>query len=95
MLRKSDKNNVFQFPVPPTFRGLKGYYSDVIKSPMDLGTVSMQIDSKYRWGMFRSGSRFGKYLLLLEFDFVDMSVVFIVVALLVLFALLFSLLFVS
>ncbi|CAM9694233.1 unnamed protein product [Laminaria digitata] len=48
MLRKSDKNNVFQFPVPPTFRGLKGYYSDVIKSPMDLGTVSMQIDSKYR-----------------------------------------------
>ena len=60
MLRKSDKNNVFQFPVPPTFRGLKGYYSDVIKSPMDLGTVSMQIDSKYRWDGLRSDSRSGK-----------------------------------
>ncbi|CAN0407755.1 unnamed protein product, partial [Hapterophycus canaliculatus] len=46
MLRKSDKNNVFQFPVPPNFRGLRGVYSDVIKSPMDLGTVLKQIDSK-------------------------------------------------
>lgn len=48
MLRKSDKNNVFQFPVPPNFRGLRGVYSDVIKSPMDLGTVLKQIDTKYR-----------------------------------------------
>ena len=59
MLRKSDKNNVFQFPVPPTFRGLKGYYADVIKSPMDLGTVAMQIDTKYRWGGVGSGLCFG------------------------------------
>lgn len=48
MLKKTDKNNVFQFPVPPHFRGLKGLYADVIKNPMDLGTVSKQIDSKYR-----------------------------------------------
>ena len=48
MLRKTDKNNVFQFPVPSNFRGLKGFYADVIKNPMDLGTVSKQIDSKYR-----------------------------------------------
>lgn len=48
MLKKADKNNVFQFPVPPHFRGLKGLYADVIKNPMDLGTVAKQIDSKYR-----------------------------------------------
>ncbi|CAM9482072.1 unnamed protein product [Ectocarpus sp. 12 AP-2014] len=48
MLKKSDKNNVFQYPVPPNFRGLRGMYADVIKSPMDLGTVMKRIDSKYR-----------------------------------------------
>ncbi|CAN0232615.1 unnamed protein product [Ectocarpus fasciculatus] len=48
MLKKSDKNNVFQFPVPPNFRGLRGMYADVIKNPMDLGTVMKRIDSKYR-----------------------------------------------
>ncbi|CAB1115335.1 unnamed protein product [Ectocarpus sp. CCAP 1310/34] len=48
MLKKSDKNNVFQYPVPPNFRGLRGMYADVIKNPMDLGTVMKRIDSKYR-----------------------------------------------
>lgn len=48
MLRKTDKKNAFQFPVPPKFRGLKGFYADVIKNPMDLGTVSQNIDTKYR-----------------------------------------------
>lgn len=48
MLKKSDKNNVFQFEVPPNFRGAKGVYSDVIQNPMDLGTAFRQIDSKYR-----------------------------------------------
>lgn len=48
-LKKTDKNQVFQFPVPANFRGLKGLYADVIKNPMDLGTVSKQIDSKYRY----------------------------------------------
>lgn len=49
LLRKSDKKNVFQFPVPSNFRGLKGFYSDVIKNPMDLGTVMKNIDTKYRY----------------------------------------------
>lgn len=48
LLRKSDKKNVFQFPVPSNFRGFKGFYADVIKNPMDLGTVSQNIDAKYR-----------------------------------------------
>lgn len=50
MLRKSDKNHVFQYEVPPNFRGLRGVYADVIKNPMDLGTVLKQIDTKYRCG---------------------------------------------
>ncbi|CAM9665388.1 unnamed protein product [Pylaiella littoralis] len=51
MLKKSDKNNVFQFEVPPNFRGAKGVYADVIKTPMDLGTAFRQIESKYRTAM--------------------------------------------
>ena len=48
-LKKSDKGQVFHHPVPPNFRGPKGIYADVIKKPMDLGTVMTQIDTKYRW----------------------------------------------
>lgn len=48
-LKKSDKKMVFQYPVPPNFRGQRGLYSDIIKSPMDLGTVMTNIDEKYRY----------------------------------------------
>lgn len=49
ILKKGDKKGVFLQPVPSDFRGLKGFYSDVIRSPMDLGTVSKNIDAKYRY----------------------------------------------
>lgn len=48
ILKKGDKKGVFLQPVPSDFRGLKGFYRDVIRNPMDLGTVSKNIDTKYR-----------------------------------------------
>lgn len=48
-LKKIDKKMVFQFPVPPNFRGHRGVYSDVIQNPLDLGTVMRNIDEKYRY----------------------------------------------
>lgn len=48
LLKKSDKGLIFQAPVPANFRGQKGLYSDIIENPMDLGTVLINVDEKYR-----------------------------------------------
>ena len=49
MLKKADKLKFFHAPVLQNFMGHKGLYADVIKKPMDFGTVLIQIDTKYRW----------------------------------------------